>query len=1044
MKPLMLLLSMGLALASCTSNEKKAAPLNNITGNRTPEQELAGFKVPDDFIVELVASEKDGVIKPIDITFDDAGRLWTQTATMYPLDPVADIQWNDLLELMNHPEKQANHPNFKRVLDLYKGHTKGTDKILVLSDFYNYDKPAVNTTVWADGLTIPMSILPYKNGAYVAQGSEMFFLDDSDKDGKADKRDSLFTGFGFTDTHTMAHTLVRAPGGWIYFSHGALNKGDVRSYVSDAKLKLDYSKIARFANDGKKIELVTAGLNNIWGFQLRDKGQWYITEANDFGFSIVPMDPGSALRGIGNERFKTYQPWVPELHKFRVGGTGISGLAFDDDISGSFPDEWKDVAFLANPITSTINAVKVKRNADGSVSAEHLKDFLISDDKYFRPVNIEFGPDGSLYIADWYNKIISHNEIPTTHPDRDKSQGRIWRIRHKSQKAKSITDYYKLATAELPENLKSPSLWARRAALNQIIDRPLEETKSLVPALNNIVSDATQNESVRIHALWALEGLKHYDAALVKTLLSNNNADELKREAIRSLAAYDLSAADLANTVSHLIDDPNAMVRSQVLRTIGETGKIDSTSIAVLLKACKPEIAGNEMGSSYERKFERFLALQTLEQYPQLLSAYLNSHSDVPAANILWALMALPKGEKEKWFLKAWAQAQPGDLKETEFVMTVNILDHPQVYAAVKPVLQNAANAKQYLLLALDNQDIISTKKLPELLQPSAVALLKSQEAADKNLALDAIARLKMHVSKDEVVPLLNEQSTDETVQLALRVLENNIKENKAVFSQVAQNEKLNIDARFIALRHLTTSDAAASLPVAKNIAASANAEQKKNMASVLSGSAAGAALLTAMYTQKLIDIEAFSMSSAERVRNAHQKDQQAIAIFEATKKRIEDENNAFNDRLKKYMAIAEKKDGDAEKGKLIFQATCLMCHKVGDKGQDIAPALDGSANRENEALLTALLNPDAAVEGGYEVFRIIKKDNSVLEGYLYKKADNGITVAVMGGNKIFVPNADIKNTQVLGGRSFMPKGLMDQYADADVANLLAYIKTLK
>ena len=89
----------------------------------TPEEELAGFSVPEGFVVELVASERDGIVNPVDLTFDDAGRLWTQTARMYPLDPVADIQWNDLLKLMNDPEAQRNHPSFKRILDLYQGKT---------------------------------------------------------------------------------------------------------------------------------------------------------------------------------------------------------------------------------------------------------------------------------------------------------------------------------------------------------------------------------------------------------------------------------------------------------------------------------------------------------------------------------------------------------------------------------------------------------------------------------------------------------------------------------------------------------------------------------------------------------------------------------------------------------------------------------------------------------------------------------------------------------------------------------------------------------
>ena len=577
----------------------------------SPEEELAGFSVPEGFVVELVASERDGIVNPIDLTFDDAGRLWTQTAKMYPLDPVADIQWNELLKLMDDPEAQRNHPSFKRILDLYQGKTKGTDQVLVLSGLYG--SSPVKTEVWADGLTIPMSILPYKDGAYVAQGSELFFLRDSDNDGKADQRIPLLTGFGFTDTHTMAHVLMRAPGNWINFSHGALNKGEVSSLTSDVKMRMDYSKIARFSMDAKKLELVNAGLNNIWGYQLRNNGQWYGCEANDLGYSVVPMEPGTGFPGIGNERLRTYQPWMPELYKFRVGGTGISGLAFADDLSGSFPAEWKNVAFLANPITSTVNAVQVTRNADGTVSAKHLPDLLTSKDKWFRPVNMEFGPDGCLYIADWYNKIISHNEIPTTHPDRDKSHGRIWRIRHKSQQPRDVPDYYNVKTEYLVKGLQSPSLWEKRAAWHQITDRPFTETQKLAQPLVQLAADAGQDEITRIHALWSLEGIKHYDAALLQALLKSP-ADDLRREAVRSLSSFSPGTAAVAAYLKDAVEDKNPMVRAQVLRTLDELGTADEATIDILVHASKPALEGNAMGGAYERSFERFLARKALEK----------------------------------------------------------------------------------------------------------------------------------------------------------------------------------------------------------------------------------------------------------------------------------------------------------------------------------------------------------------------------------------------------------------------------------------------
>jgi putative heme-binding domain-containing protein len=1008
----------------------------------TPEQELAGFKVPKGFVIELVASEKDGVINPIDLTFDDAGRLWTQTAMMYPLDPIADIQWNDLLKLMDDPEAQKNHPNFKRILDLYQGKTKGADKILVLSDLYG--KKPVKTSVWADGLTIPMSILPYKNGAYVVQGSELFFLNDTNQDGKADQRTPLLTGFGFTDTHTMAHVLIRAPGDWIHFSQGALNKSGVSSLKSDAKLKIDYSKIARLSLDAKKMELVSSGLNNIWGFQLRGNGQWYGSEANDLGYSVAPMEPGSGFPGIGNERLSPYQPFIPSLHEFRVGGTGISGTAFADDASGSFPDEFKNVAFLANPITSSINAVQIVRNPDGSVSAKHLPDLLTSEDDWFRPVNMEFGPDGSLYIADWYNKIISHNELPTTHPDRDKSHGRIWRIRHVSQKPRMIPDLNVVKTEELVNHLKSPSLWEKRAAWHQISDRPISETKSLAVNLVAMASDQSQDELIRIHALWSLEGIKHYDAQLLSSLLKSPLHD-LRREAIRSLGSFSLNPAEVASSVKELIEDKNPAVRSQVLRTLSEVGGADRSVIDILVRACKPEIPGNAMGGAYERKFERFLARKALEQYAVELQTYINAPiaKNIPIENILWAIQALPAGQKEIAFLKFWPESNLTTLDESTLTAISEMLKNKEIYEAVKGIIQNPVNAANVVSIALQNQARVQSPELTAILLVPISTLLKSDSQPNIDLALDAIGRFKIEKMRDAITSLINDQTPDNTLKLALKGLEINPKASQEVYMRIVQNKKLSFEVRAAALNSLLkASPMEGELALLKWIP-DLQPTEKTELVSILSGSSQSAAILMNVFGQKGLDLSAFNLSSAERIVNTHRSDPRGQAIIEGVKKREEEKKKAFEGDLSRYMAIAKKNGGNPAEGKTLFQ-TCLLCHQVGSKGQNIAPALDGSASREYEALLTAILNPDAAVESSYAVYRVRKKDGQSVEGYLVNKDARGTTLAFMGGSRVFIETANIQNQGFLGGRSFMTKGLIDNYTDKQVADLLSYIRTLK
>lgn len=1009
----------------------------------TPEKELSGFKVPKGFVVELVASEEDGIINPIDLTFDDAGRLWTQTAKMYPLDPIVDQYIDREGPLaMEDSEKQKGNSNFKRILDLYQGKTKGEDKILVLSNLYGDKKLKVDT--WAEGLAIPQSILPYKEGAIVAQGSEMFLLSDTDNDGMADKRTPLFTGFGFTDTHTMSHTLIRAPGEWIHFSHGALNKGEVTSLTSEAKVLINYSKTARFSPDGKKIELVNSGLNNIWGYQLRADGEWYGCEANDLGYSVVPMEPGTGYPGIGGDKLRPYQPMMDQVHEFRVGGTGISGLAFAEDSEGSFPREWKDVALLANPITNTINAVKIVRNPDGSVSAEHLPDLLTSEDDWFRPINMEFGPDGCLYVADWYNKIVSHNEVATSDPSRDKSHGRIWRIRHKSQKPKAIPNMLTVKTGDLPSHLKSPSLWEKRAAWHQISDRPIAETKRLANPLVAMAADASEDEVTRILALWSLQGIKQYDEPLMTKLLSVEE-DGLRREAARSLASFSLNADQLVKLLGGLSEDKNAMVRSQVLRTLADAGTANAGTIGILVAACRPPMEGNAMGGAYERNFERYLARRALENYQGELWSFIKSPevSNYDASNIIWASQALPEAQRESVFLDFWKKANYKEFDTPTFIAVAGMFGNKAIYSAVRPILVQRGSARHHVSIALDNLSQVQSEELTQVLIKPVKQLLQSTEETDRNLGLKAVGKLDIGSLKEEIVPFLENNPTPETIRLVMDALNDEPLENVAVFAQLSKTETLDNADRATALLTYSKVDMDDTYAVLEGWLPKLSETEQKSTTETLANTSEGITLLKRLFKNSKVSSEAFTISSAEKINSADVDDPIGNSILSEVEKRLEEEKKNYAAKFEHFLAIAEQKGGNPAKGEQLFQV-CLMCHKVGNKGQEYAPALDGSASRENEALLTAILDPNAAMEGSYAMYQVTKKDGSTIEGYLAKKDDKGTTIGFMGGSQQYVPIEEIDRQQFQKGRSFMPKGLIDNYSDEQVSDLLAYIGTMK
>lgn len=1005
----------------------------------TPEEELAGFELPDGFVIELVASEKDGIVNPIDLAFDDAGRLWTQTAEMYPLDPFGDVNFSQIRELMEDPELMQKNPEFQRILALYEGRTRGTDRILVIDN--PTSKIPSRPRVWAEGLAIPQSILPYKNGAFVAQGSELFFLDDTDGDGTSDTKRRLLTGFGITDTHTMAHLLIRAPGGWVHFAHGALNKGEVKSLVSGATTSVNYNKTFRMSLDGARLEVVSSGLNNTWGYQLRANGQWYGTEANDLTWSVVPMEPGTGFKGIGDDRIRPYQPWIPELHDFRVGGTGISGLEFSEDGEAGFPPEFKNVAILANPITSTLNCVRIVRNPDGSIDAELLPDLLKSRDDWFRPVNVEFGPDGCLYIADWYNKIISHNELPRTHPERDKSHGRIWRIRHVSQKPRDIPNLYTVSNEDLVGHLKSPILWEKRAAWHQIADRKATE---LAPDLVRLARDEDAGTTTRIHALWSLESISHLDTRLMDQLLKSPD-DELRREAIRSLAGFEMSPKRMANFLNGFLDDPNVMVRSQVLRTLADYGQANREIINTLVSYCRPDIPGLSLGGPYERTFERYLARMALEQYPEALLDYLDGRASRQQSpnNLFWAIQALPLKDREPYFLDLWDAVGSYPWDAATFIEIINSLENKAIRKAVEPTFKDLWKARRLAELAVENLDRIPLQDLRPLLEAPAAFLLGSPDQFDQAVALETVQAYKIRGQEDAVIRLLESSSSNSVVlSAAIAALEwQPSKKVRTALERVFENGAQGFKVRLATLKALIRAKGKPNETTLRSFVATQDDSQTDDFLRTLSGSKSGSQILWDTLEAGYLEEEVFSNSTLERMVDAGVEAPDLEALYE---RRIEEKKAAYQATFETFMEIAETGGGDPGAGQPLFNSICLSCHSVGSTGAGWAPALDGSGYRDHEALLTAILDPGAAIEGAYRLRRVRKTDGGAVEGYLEKQDDRGVTMRFMGGGSLFIPKTEVNEVQTVPGRSVMPEGLIDTLPHEQVANLLAYIRTLK
>ena len=658
------------------------APAWPVEGDRSPEKEKTSFKLPPGYEVELVASEKEGVHKPVTVAWDHAGRMWTMTATEYPVD--------------------ANE-NAAAAEALFK--SGGKDKILVFDEPW---KPGPQTPrVFAEGLAIPLGILPWKNGVFVQHGHEIRFYQDENGDGKADSHQVVLTGFGIQDSHLFPHQFERSPGGWFYLAQGLFNRSTVvrpggQAFANGQKeVAFDFCKLARAKLDGSDFELVTAGPNNIWGFATARDGSEYLQEANDLGHPVSEFIAGTHYPSGYKQSLRPYAPVLPPSTPGQpMGGTGLSGMALADDEGSPFATAWpgEKTFYIANPITNRIQIVTRGQDADGHPVTTKREDFMTSSDVWFRPVATHFGPDGCLYVVDWYNKIISHNEVPRAHPDRDKTRGRIWRIRPKGTTSAATPDLTKMEAPELLEKLGHPNSRVARMAWAEIGDR---RDSSILPELRKLALAPSQPLPKRLNALWAMQEMGTLDVNDLISL-SRDSVPAMRRESIE--AAGDRVLAENEFLALSTPAEPDFEVRCAIANAIRRQPSTTVTpAMLVRLGDLIPTNDSPHPRVRYQNDFLRYLIRWAMETHPGPLEKLLSSPTGIAPATQSLAILALPPAKAAEALLKM-LPSLGRQLHAEEASLLGSQIGDPQVQEAFRKLLDNTTQREGVLnaLLKLD------------------------------------------------------------------------------------------------------------------------------------------------------------------------------------------------------------------------------------------------------------------------------------------------------------------------------------------------------
>jgi len=828
------------APAKAEAPKKKDTGYNNVQGaRRTAEEQQKLFRLPEGFEIELFAKESPGFGKFIMLVFDQQGRAWSSTALEYPVD--------------------ANE-NPAAAEALYK--SKARDKVVV------FDRPfaggAQEPRVFADGLAIPEGVLPYRDGAIVQHGHDIVFLRDTDGDGKADQREVLLTGFGVQDSHLFPHQFTRAPGGWFWLAQGAFNSGKVTT-TKGQTIDFPSTRMARFRPDGSFFEPTSTGPCNIWGLVLTGQGEAFIQEANDYGYPVMPFHEYAWYPGCADRLAKSYQPPFPvQAPQFKLGGTGLSGLALSDP--GVWPKGYADVMYVANPITSKVNAIQMKRDGAG-YSLEKLADLVTCDDPFFRPIAMTMGPDGCLYVIDWYNKIISHNEVARNHPDRDKQSGRIWRIKPKGYVAPAIPDYSKLSSADLIARLGARIVGDAHLAWQTLADRAPEAATTA--ALRALAQDEAAEDARRIQALWALGWQKSHPVDLVAGLLKSPNRN-VRREAVsvlRYAAAPD--AAQLA-LLAGLRADPDAEVRQAAIKTLGEAITAPGVLPALLAfgqpSLTEPTAPGrngkpSKVGEAYYREFERFLVRMYLERQPAAVAAFLAAPEakSLPAEGRMFATLALdPKvGAPLVAELVGQLDRAPGP---DELFAVAKTLDQPASVAVLRKLLADAAVRNRVVELLLVTRTDLDPVKVGPVVAESAKALL-AQGAAERALAVQLIGGFQLLELEDDLLALVAREDSRRDALVGLQQLRTTKPEAIAALVGVAPADVSNL-----ALRALVASRAPQAAKLAMGFYAKLSVNDRKVVLDGISGTKAGAQAIAAGLADKSVAVADIEIPVAEKL----------------------------------------------------------------------------------------------------------------------------------------------------------------------------------
>ncbi len=934
-----------------------------------PDEAIKKMTVPAGFTVELVAAEPD-LVNPTAMTFDEKGRIW-------------------VCESFEYPRSSAG---------------PGKDRIKVLEDT-DGDGRIDKTTVFAEGLNIPCAIAVGHGGVWVSNSPDILFFKIGPDLKAVGKPEVVVTGFGRADTHELPNSFTWGPDGWLYGLNGVFNPSRIKQ--GDREFAFTCA-LYRIHPKTREFQVFCEGTSNPWGVAFNPNGSAFVSAC------VIDHLWHLAETGYYHRQGGPYPPFtwkIDSIVKHKHQKAAYCGLCYFD--SDAYPAEYRDKLYMGNIHGNCINSDELTR--DGSTYfAKPRPDFLSANDAWFMPVSQKVGPDGCLYILDWYDRYHCYQDARRDPAGIDRLNGRIYRIRYKETPRAPKFDLAEETDEQLIKRLASPNIYFRDTAQRILTERtslPLSEK------LERVVRDSSASRKQRLHALFARVGGAPLTAEFRSILLGHSDTT-FRAWAIRA-----------ASNWSAQIDEPTraAMDRFASLET------------------------------------DRDVLLQTATAARKLEPA---------RAFSLWLGVLSQCGDDRLIPHIVWQNLHP--LLEDHGATFVTMLQRegPFDFASVGEILKRSTDR----ILSARNVDVKAVAGLmalvasPKFKKPDVGR--EVLQAIAQRVQTGEIAGKTLDALRAAVGPTIAGLDPTHVLAFDAAVVAASFKEPKALEKMAGYfaSDTLPDAGRLQALETLVAANDARVLPtVAKILAGAGSAEFRAAVLGALPRLDAGqtATVVLDAYPKlagdlapRAIDVLASRPTwgkalvaaveakklSAGAVNANHLRKLLALKDADLTKRattlwgRLREDRNPEREKVVKDMeAVLRRTKGDPMKGVVVFTRICAQCHKLHGEGQEVGPDLTGNGRSTFAQLLSNTFDPSLVIGTGYQAVNLITTRGQAFTGLLVEQTPQRVVLKLQGGKVETIARGDVEEL-VLGKLSLMPEGLEKQMTPQEAADLFALL----